>query len=228
MHPDDTNFHLILWQENEQSDIQTYALQTVIFGIASSAYLAIKTLHKLAELEQNKYPLAHRAIKNSIYVDDVVSGGETINEAILLSKELIHMLQSGGFELQKWSSNSPEIMQHFPIENQNTETTCLLNTDESVKTLGLGWNTIHDEFTFSCDIPISSETHTKRSTLSTIARLYDPLGWINPFVTKAKMFLSKLWQENLEWDEPLSTSLSSEWTEICFQLSKISEVSKIS
>lgn len=53
LHPDDTNYHLILWQDDESSGIQTYALQTVTFGVASSAYLAIKTLHKLAELEQS-------------------------------------------------------------------------------------------------------------------------------------------------------------------------------
>lgn len=40
----------------------------------------------------------------------------------------------------------------------------------------------------------------------------------------AKMFLSKLWHENLDWDQPLSASLSSEWGEICAQLSQINQI----
>lgn len=224
LHPDDTNYHLILWQDNEQSAIQTYALQTVTFGVASSAYLAIKTLHKLAELERNKYPLAYEAIKKETYVDDVVSGGETINAAINVSTELIQMLRGGGFELRKWASNSSEILKHIPIENQNQDTTCLLNSEESIKTLGLGWNTVQDEFIFSCNFQICFDSFTKRTTMSTIARLYDPLGWINPYITKAKMFLSKLWQQNIEWDDPFSPSLSKEWTEIVTQLQHINQI----
>lgn len=40
------------------------------------------------------------------------------------------MLRGGGFELRKWSSNAAEILKHVPIENQNQETTHLLNSDE--------------------------------------------------------------------------------------------------
>lgn len=221
---DDTNYHLILWKDDESSGIRTYALQTVTFGVASSAYLAIKTLHKLAELEQNNYPLACKAIKNSTYVDDIISGGETKDEAIRLVVQLIQMLRGGGFELRKWSSNATEILKHIPIENQNQETEHLLNSDESVKTLGLCWNTACDEFSFHCNIDFKSNPLTKRATLSIIARLYDPLGWINPFITKAKIFLSKLWQENLDWDQPFSAALSSEWTEICSQLDQINRI----
>lgn len=134
------------------------------------------------------------------------------------------MLRGGGFELRKWSSNALEILKHIPIENQNQETTYLLNSDESVKTLGLCWNTTSDEFTFSCNIDISQTTYTKRSILSVIARLYDPLGWINPFITKAKIFLSKLWHENLDWDESLSPSLLSEWTEISSQFNLTNQI----
>lgn len=227
LHPDDTNYHLILWQDDKSSGIRTYALQTVTFGVASSAYLAIKEvfyIYKLAELEQSNYPLACKAITDSTYVDDVVTGGETISETIRLVVQLIQMLRGGGFELRKWSSNALEILKHIPIENQNRETTFLLNSDESVKTLGLCWNTTNDYFTFSCNIDVSQNPFTKRSVLSIIARLYDPLRWINPFITKAKIFLSKLWQENLDWDASLSSSLSAEWAEIYGQLNQINQI----
>lgn len=73
VHPDDTEFQRLLWQDTDGS-IRTYALQTVTFGVGCSPYLAIKTLHKLVELERIKFPLAFSAIKNETYVDDVTSG----------------------------------------------------------------------------------------------------------------------------------------------------------
>lgn len=134
------------------------------------------------------------------------------------------MLQNGGFELRKWSSNSPEILKHIPKEYQNQDTTHLINCDESVTTLGIQWNTTHDELSFNCKFPLKLDSFTKRSTLSTIARLYDPLGWINPYITKAKIFLSKLWQQELDWNEPLPSSLASEWREIVNQLQFINQI----
>lgn len=142
------------------------------------------------------------------------SGAETPELAIKLINELIQLLRSADFELRKRASNSSDIIQHIPNEYHNQNTTCLFNADESIKALGLIWSPIDDKFGFNINFSFSSNQCTKRTTLSTIARLFDPLGWINPVVTKAKLFLNKLWDRNLYWDDPLSSDLQSEWSEI--------------
>lgn len=86
------------------------------------------------------------------------------------------------------------------------------------------WTTTTDKFAFNINFQVSQSQFTKRSTLATIARLFDPLGWLNPFVTKAKFFLNKLWDEDLTWDDPFSPKLQSEWKEIINQLQSLNKI----
>lgn len=71
---------------------------------------------------------------------------------------------------------------------------------------------------------MSHAQHTKRTTLSIIARLFDPLGWLNPFITKCKIFLNKLWDANLEWDDILPSNFEKEWSEIINQFQFINQI----
>ncbi|GFR27766.1 integrase catalytic domain-containing protein [Trichonephila clavata] len=52
---------------------------------------------------------------------------------------------------------------------------------------------------------------TKKSVISTIARIFDPLGLIGPVITRAKIFLRFLWQLKLDWNDPLPSNLVSYW-----------------
>ncbi|GFR10321.1 DUF5641 domain-containing protein, partial [Trichonephila clavata] len=52
---------------------------------------------------------------------------------------------------------------------------------------------------------------TKKSVISTIARIFDPLGLIGPVITRAKIFLQSLWQLKLDWNYPLPSNLVSYW-----------------
>lgn len=68
VHADDTKYQRLIWEDNSQ--INTYSLQTVTFGLRPSPFLAIKTLQTLAKLERKQYPLAYAEITNETYVDD--------------------------------------------------------------------------------------------------------------------------------------------------------------
>ncbi|GFW54511.1 integrase catalytic domain-containing protein [Trichonephila clavipes] len=52
---------------------------------------------------------------------------------------------------------------------------------------------------------------TKKSVISTIARIFDPLGLIGPVITRAKILLQSLWQLKLDWNDPLPSNLVSYW-----------------
>ncbi|KRZ77945.1 hypothetical protein T10_5618 [Trichinella papuae] len=46
--------------------------------------------------------------------------------------------------------------------------------------------------------------NTKRSLLSVVFKVYDPLRWLSPFVVRVKILLQRLWQQGFDWDETLS------------------------
>lgn len=59
---------------------------------------------------------------------------------------------------------------------------------EIVKTLGVIRQPESDMFRYSYEATDDSENVTKRTVWSQIAKLFDPLGFICPVITKAKIF----------------------------------------
>ncbi|GBL74071.1 hypothetical protein AVEN_230976-1 [Araneus ventricosus] len=119
------------------------------------------------------------------------------------------MLKAGGMSLHKWSSNSKELWNSRASNDQ--EHKFLSTTEPSVKNFGITWKPAEDTFTFKASIT-EKASYTKRDVLSVIARLYDPLGFIGPVITKAKMFLQKLSQLKVNWNDELPESLAKQWT----------------
>jgi len=100
----------IVWRYNPIDPIQTFELKTVTYGIASSSFLAIRCLFKLAREVETSHPKIAQIIRESMYVDDVLCGAHSIQEASRIVGDLIRILQSGGFELRKWISNHPDVL----------------------------------------------------------------------------------------------------------------------
>ncbi|KAF2895972.1 hypothetical protein ILUMI_10203 [Ignelater luminosus] len=101
IHPDHRPLQNILWRENSNSSIQCLQLQIVTYGLKSSPFLATRCLVDLAHAEESNFPLASRALLNNTYVDDILSGGGTLEEVNQLKAELINVLKLRSFELHK-------------------------------------------------------------------------------------------------------------------------------
>lgn len=52
-----------------------------------------------------------------------------------------------------------------------------------------------------------SDGQTKRQLLSSISKLFDPLGLASPIVVKAKLMMQSTWQLNFNSDEDLLVEL---------------------
>ena len=59
--------------------------------------------------------------------------------------------------------------------------------------------------------------------LSFIARLFDPLGLVTPFVMSIKCLFQELWKLGIAWDEEIPDSLESEFLNWCRGLKKLEE-----
>lgn len=89
------------------------------------------------------------------------------------------------------------------------------------KTLGIYWSPTPDEFKFHLELPPLNQSPTKRSILSEIARLFDPLGWVSPVIIRAKLLLQRLWSKGIDWDDALPNDLEQSWLTLRTTLSDI-------
>ncbi|GFW22690.1 integrase catalytic domain-containing protein [Trichonephila clavipes] len=74
-----------------------------------------------------------------------------------------------------------------------------LESDET-KALGIIWNPKLDCFLFRIEQQRPTP-FTKRMALSTIARIFDPLGLLGPIITWAKIFMQRMWLLELGWND---------------------------
>ena len=58
-----------------------------------------------AQDHANAFPLAAKAVEESFYVDDGLTGADSKDGAIQLQRELQTLFRSGGFLLRKWNSS---------------------------------------------------------------------------------------------------------------------------
>ncbi|XP_062711534.1 uncharacterized protein LOC134289564 [Aedes albopictus] len=222
MHEHDRPLQRILWRFDESQPLQTFELSTVTYGLAPSSFLATRTLLQLVEDEGTPFPKASKAIRKNTYVDDFLGGADSIVDAIQLREELDELLQKGGFRLRKWCSNSLPVLAGLPPELLGTQSSLRFDPGEITKTLGIRWDLEADVFRFDVSIAVNNQPATKRSILSAIAQLYDPLGIIAPVIVQAKMLMQHLWLLALDWDDIVSPDLQRKWRQFCDQLPSLS------
>ncbi|XP_050359346.1 uncharacterized protein LOC126779442 isoform X4 [Nymphalis io] len=203
----------IIFRFNSSEPLKTYTLNTVTYGTASAPYLATKCLTSLAD-NLDDYRV-QSAIRRDFYVDDYLSGGNTISETIEISKKVHSVLSSAKFNLRKWRSNNPEILRQVTnskIESQNT--LHFFDQDPNscqAKTLGLNWVCDSDSLTYTINITPNTKI-TKRHVLSVISKIFDPLGLVGPYVVQAKIIMQRLWINKYDWDDEMSHELKNLWS----------------
>lgn len=213
----DLDFQRILWQPATSDSAVEYQLLTVTYGTACAPYLALRVVKQLALDDGAEFPSAAEILQHHTYVDDVLFGDDDAMKLRQTRDQLIKLLRRGGFELRKWASNSHHLLADIDPSDHGLACTSLLSPDEKLKILGLGWHPALDSFHFKVSlnsvIPIS-----KRSILSAIAKLYDPVGWVTPVIITAKILIQRLWQLKVTWDESVPPAVLSRWTQIYSRL----------
>jgi len=207
----DWDLQRILWRNNPSESLRTYRLVTVTYGTTPASYMTTQCLVKLAEEFCEHYPKASTVIKQDFYMDDLMTGCDTEAECYRLQQEVSMILNSAKLPLRKWCSNSQAVLQCISKEEQDPLFTLNINDDDTVKSLGLCWKPIADEFHFQItDVPENCNL-TKRTLLSQLNRIFDPLGFLTPVLVKGKIFLKQLWQLRIDWDTPLQEDLQRKW-----------------
>lgn len=124
----------IIWRYDTTQPLSHYRLNTLTYGTAPASFLVIRCLHECALENAENFPEASNTILTDFYVDDLITGSESIENAMKLKQDTSEILSNRGNILRKWASNEPAIL----MENSNSERNAqyLITDDTSHKTLG--------------------------------------------------------------------------------------------
>eukprot|EP00731_Ephydatia_muelleri_P014947 Em0008g667a len=214
----------------DSPDLRVYRFTRVVFGVSASPFLLNATirfhLEKYLDTDENLV----RRLLCSTYVDDIIAGGHTEDEAFDLFAKSKRVFGEGGFNLRKFRTNSRSLQERIdlkenvrngslPLMDEPTysEATLGVSQDpngEEHKVLGVVWNPEADQLIFDVAnlAQLALDLHpTKRNLVSLIGKFYDPLGFLSPVIIKFKVLLQKLCQCKYDWDEIIPTDLVQEW-----------------
>ena len=113
-------------------------------------------------------------------MDDLLTRANDEMSAIMIQRRITETLQKGGFKFRKWSSNAKNVLKAIPENERESTLTLNLNVESNIKTLGRRW------FTFRVQLEKYKTQPTKRLI---IAKIYDPIGWLQPVIIRGKILI---------------------------------------
>ncbi|KAI7805752.1 hypothetical protein IRJ41_018562 [Triplophysa rosa] len=226
--PEEQDYFRFLWWDNGDfySNPSVYRMRVHLFGAVSSPGCANYGLKYIAARGQGHFSEATiRFIERNFYVDDGLISVHSEEEAIKLVNEVRQLCNTGRLRLHKFISNSQQVLASLPKEDC-AET--VMNQDLALgeqqieRALGVKWCVASDYFQFR--VVVNERPLSRRGVLSTVASIFDPLGFVEPFVLLGKQILQQMCREKIDWDEPLSNELRSRWESWLLELQDLADV----
>ena len=207
---DALRFH---WRSSEDNEIQTFRFTRALFGLAPSPFLLNGVLAAHLDAWEERCPDVVAELRKSLYVDDLLTGGQTVTQARQTKEVAREILGDATFQLHKWNSNVNELEEDDNTVQSSEEQTFAkqqlnVKPDES-KMLGLKWDKKQD--TLAVIIPSEEAQPTKRGILRKLARIYDPLGLVAPLTLIGKQIYREVCETKTSWDAELSNDLLRRW-----------------
>ena len=181
--------------------------------MTSSPFVATETLRQVVAKDFDvEFAVASEIVLKDFFVDDLLTGTNNLDKAIILRSQLNVLLERGGFLLRKWRSNSKDLLATIPEELKEKEpVTELKFPGDYLKAVGVHWDTDQDTLHVSTpNIQLCGEL-TKRKLVSDVAKTYDVLGWFAPAVYFAKCLLQRTWEARISWDDPVPREILIDW-----------------
>ena len=103
---DALRFH---WKINEDSEVEVLRFTRALFGLVPSPFLLGGAIECHLETWETRMPELVAELRRSLYVDDLISGKPTAEEARQLKQGAIEVFADAKFKLRKWHSNVAEL-----------------------------------------------------------------------------------------------------------------------
>ena len=108
---------------------------------------------------------------------------------------------------RKWLSNSSVVLAEIPKDHRAAESDLDRNSVPPAKTSGVLWLALDDVFSFHVADQATDLRLRKRTTLSKVATIFDPLGFLSPFIVRAKISLQEMRSKALDWDDAIDAGI---------------------
>ena len=212
---EDQDYLRFLWWEegNLEAQPSIYRMKVHLFGAASSPGCANFGLRHLADEGRGRFREdTVQFIKRNFYVDDGLASVTSQEQAIQLVKEARELCSTGKLRLHKFISTSEEVMATIPKEEcvaAAKDLDMALGEHHVERALGIQWCVTSDEFQFR--VVVKQNPLTRRGVLSTVASIFDPLGFVAPFILAGKGIVQQMCRDKLSWDDTLPDDLRPLW-----------------
>lgn len=201
--PEDKSLLRFIWRDLQRDKApDVYECQVLPFGTTCSPCCASFALQKHV-LDNSESEDTRFSIEKSFYVDNCLQSFTSSETAKDFVDRLSNLLSSGGFDLRQWASNDPSVISHLPADarsHSNIQWLSEGHQDVQESTLGLHWHCSSDTLSYK-QRWINHPLPTMRSIYHILASQYDPIGYISPFTTRAKLIVQRLWDKKREWDD---------------------------
>ena len=189
-------------------------IMTAIYGVKPSGNQAGVALRKLAETFKSDYPEIHEVIKKDLYVDDCMSGEQSVEQMTKMMNNLEFVLNTVG-----WTLKSYTVSGEHPHES-------LTRDGVSIDVAGHKWFSQEDaislyikELNFAKkkrgrqvdavkEIP---EKLTRKMCHSKVAEVFDMCGLLTPITAPWKVDLRQFVQRQLKWEGAIPDNLRPLW-----------------
>ncbi|XP_045023522.1 uncharacterized protein LOC123467802 [Daphnia magna] len=194
-----------------ESELIAYRFKVIPFGAKSSPFILNSTV--IHHLKQESSAVA-RDMQNNIFVDNIVSGCKTQEEAIEYYSSANTIMKRAGLPLQAWGFSDPVVEEKIKKDGR-------LDQSSISKTLGFIWDRSNDRLSIQPVNMLSfcSVSATHKDILRGTHSLYDPLGFYSPLSVKGKILLQDLNREKVPLEQKLSDQQLDRWRIIAADIS---------
>ncbi|KRY40769.1 hypothetical protein T01_2789 [Trichinella spiralis] len=210
-----------LWRSRDVREApRIYRFKRLCFGLSSSPFLAVYIIGHHVKKYQHQFPEVSNEVLENMYVDDLLFLVDEEESACEMVAQLRKLMKLGGFLLAKWASNQNAVLAGVPSGSVTEE-----SSNPMLKALGIKWNAERDELSYPIPSNVDPNTlDTKRQLISITAKMYDPLGYLSPYLITAKILFQRLWQQGVDWNEKLPDNVHQEWKKWKMELMDIPEI----
>ncbi|GFY58480.1 integrase catalytic domain-containing protein [Trichonephila inaurata madagascariensis] len=212
---DRTYLKFLWWEEGDPAKPKVFLYRRVVFGLSCSPYLLGATIRFHRQNVPHNFEKTATLLLESFYVDNCVTSVDDHEELEKFVEESKTILSTAKFELRGWehSYSDPESYDLLPPEGK------------SISVLGLRWHLKTDSLTIDLRDCVEDDTPvTKRKILSTVHKIFDPLGFTCPVTLGPKVLLQECWKLKVSWDTELPASISKKFERWRKELSKLNKI----